>query len=233
MDPVQFVWLMGTGALIGGGIIGAIAYRNLAPTRKEASNLKAELDQARDEMETYKASVNSHFDKTSELVNELTQDYVKVYKHLAEGAQVLGDGREFTHVLEQHQGKVLIAVDGESAVEETIVSEVPADTPEEQEVSAPLDHVVDQQDTPEEAAEIADEAKDPELPEESGQVEEKREPQLDDAEAAHKAEPGADETEPGEDGERSQDTTAVKPGKRERADAPAAGETRKEPAETA
>ena len=114
MDPVQFVWLMGIGALVGGGIIGAIAYRNLAPARKEASNLKAELDQARDEMESYKASVNSHFDKTSELVNELTQDYVKVYKHLAEGAQVLGDGREFTHVLEQHQGKVLISVDGDS-----------------------------------------------------------------------------------------------------------------------
>ena len=233
MDPVQFVWLMGIGALIGGGIIGAIAYRNLAPTRKEASNLKAELDQARDEMESYKASVNSHFDKTSELVNELTQDYVKVYKHLAEGAQVLGDGREFTHVLEQHQGKVLIAVDGDSAVQDTIVSDVPADTPEEQDVSAPLDHVAEQQGTPEQDAEIADEAKDPELPQASGQADEKREPELNDAEAAQKAGPGADETEPGEDGDRSKETTAAKPGKQERADTPAAGETRKEPAETA
>ena len=237
MDPVQFVWLMGIGALIGGGIIGAIAYRNLAPTRKEASNLKAELDQARDEMESYKASVNSHFDKTSELVNELTQDYVKVYKHLAEGAQVLGDGREFTHVLEQHQGKVLIAVDGESAVEDTVVSEVPADTPEdtpeEQDVSAPLDHVVEQQDTPGEAADIVDEAKDPELPEAPDQADEKREPRLDDAQAANKDEPVADQTEPGADGARSEEITAAKPGKQERANKPAAGETRKEPAETA
>ena len=73
-----------------------------------------------------KPAFNGHFDKTAELVNELTQDYVKVYKHLAEGAQALGDGRNFTNVLEQHQGKVLISVDGEENVQDTIVSEVPA-----------------------------------------------------------------------------------------------------------
>ena len=44
-------------------------------------------------METYKASVNTHFNKTSDLVNELTQDYVKVYRHLAEGAQTLSETR--------------------------------------------------------------------------------------------------------------------------------------------
>lgn len=126
MEPIQFVWLMGFGTLIGGGILGAIFYRNLDPARKDSSKLKAELDQLRKEMESYKASVNSHFDKTSELVNELTQDYVKVYKHLAEGAQELGDGREFAHVLEQHQGKVLISVDSEPPAQDKVLSEVEA-----------------------------------------------------------------------------------------------------------
>jgi len=136
MDPVYLIWLFTGGAVVGGAIIGAIVYRNLTPNIKHADSLKAELDEVRQEMEGYKTSVNTHFDKTAELVNELTQDYVKVYKHLAEGAQVLGDGRIFTNVLEQHQGKVLISVAGEENVQDTVVSEVPADTQEAQESPA-------------------------------------------------------------------------------------------------
>ena len=127
MDPVYLIWLCAFGALAGGAIIGAIVYRNLAPGKKQTDDLRAELDASRLELETYKTSVNSHFDKTAELVNELTQDYVKVYRHLAEGAQSLGEGRDFANVLEQHQGKVLISVDNDNKVEETIVSEVAAD----------------------------------------------------------------------------------------------------------
>lgn len=149
MDPVYLIWLFAAGALVGGGVIGAIVYRNLAPGKKETDDLKAELDEARLEMETYKTSVNGHFDKTAQLVNELTQDYVKVYKHLAEGAQVLGEGRDFANVLEQHQGKVLISVDNDKNVQETIVSEVPADAQEMHETpresSDSLDQEVEQE----------------------------------------------------------------------------------------
>jgi uncharacterized membrane-anchored protein YhcB (DUF1043 family) len=133
VDPVYLIWLFAIGALVGGGIIGAIVYRNMAPSKKKTDDLRAELDEARQEMETYKTSVNSHFDKTAELVNELTQDYVKVYKHLAEGAQSLGDTRDFINVLEQHQGKVLISVDDATTVQDTIVSELSADMREQQE----------------------------------------------------------------------------------------------------
>lgn len=144
MDPVYLIWLCATGALIGGGIVGAIVYRNLVPGKKKTDDLRAELDAARLELETYKTSVNSHFDKTAELVNGLTQDYVKVYQHLAEGAQALGDGRDFTNVLEQHQGKVLISVDSEKNVQETIVSEVPADAGERDETPMESSDIPDQ-----------------------------------------------------------------------------------------
>lgn len=231
MDPVQFVWLMGIGALIGGGIIGAIAYRNLAPTRKEASNLKQELDQAREEMESYKASVNSHFDKTSELVNELTQDYVKVYKHLAEGAQVLGEGREFTHVLEQHQGKVLISVDGDSVVEDTVVSEVPADTPQAEEVSKPLDHVVEQEGSAAVDGDIAAEATEPELPDSSVQPGDKKEPLLDDDGTDPKSERSLDEAESGKGSEAG--NVATKPGKKKQTPKSDAEKSKAATAETA
>ena len=145
MEPVNSIWLVGIAALVIGVIIGAIAYRLFTPTVKNASKLRAQLDEAKEELDSYKASVSSHFNKTSDLVNELTQDYVKVYKHLAEGAQTLGDAKEFTNVLEQHQGKVLISFGDESESQGTVVSEQSADTVEPEATTEELQEVPSQQ----------------------------------------------------------------------------------------
>ncbi len=120
MDDVNFVWQIGIIALVAGAMIGALAYRLFAPSVKQVDKIKSELDTAREELSCYKASVNSHFNKASELVNDLTQNYVKVYRHLAEGAQNLGDSSTLTNLLEQHQGKVLISVDDETNARDTI-----------------------------------------------------------------------------------------------------------------
>lgn len=114
MESIDPVWLYGAMALACGVFIGILINRLLNPSAGDVDQLKADLQQERAEMERYKASVNSHFNKTSELVNDLTQDYVKVYRHLAEGAQTLSDTREFTQVLEQPRGRVLISVEDES-----------------------------------------------------------------------------------------------------------------------
>jgi uncharacterized membrane-anchored protein YhcB (DUF1043 family) len=120
VDYVNSVWQIGIIGLVAGAMIGALAYRLLAPSVKRADKTKSELDMAREELSSYKASVNNHFNKASELVNDLTQNYVKVYRHLAEGAQTLGDSRTLTNLLEQHQGKVLISVDDETNDRDTI-----------------------------------------------------------------------------------------------------------------
>jgi len=120
VDYVNSVWQIGIIALVAGAMIGALAYRLLAPSMKQVDKIKSELDLAREELSSYKASVNSHFHKTSELVNDLTQNYVKVYRHLAEGAQTLGDSSTLTNLLQQHQGKVLISVDDETNARDTI-----------------------------------------------------------------------------------------------------------------
>jgi hypothetical protein len=117
VESIEPVWLFGGIVLVAGALFGFVLNRLLNPAASDVEKLQAELEQARKDMETYKASVNSHFNKTSDLVNELTQDYVKVYRHLAEGAQTLSDTREFTQVLDQPQGKVLISVD--APVDET------------------------------------------------------------------------------------------------------------------
>lgn len=122
MDNIISLWQIGIIALIAGILIGALAYRLFAPSVKAADKVKAELEQSQAELANYKTSVNSHFDKTSELVSDLTQDFVKVYQHLAEGAQSLGDSSTLTNLLEQHQGKVLISVE-DSSKEETVVGD--------------------------------------------------------------------------------------------------------------
>ncbi len=114
MEYLDSVWQIGIIALVAGVMIGALAYRLLAPSIKQADQIKTELDTARDELDSYRTSVGQHFDKTSELVNDLTQNYVKVYQHLAEGAQTLGDSKTFNNLLEQHQGRVSIAVDDDA-----------------------------------------------------------------------------------------------------------------------
>lgn len=122
MENLESVWQVGLLALLAGAMIGALAYRLFAPSLSKADKVRSELETARQELIDYKASVNSHFDKTSELVNDLTQNYVKVYRHLAEGAQALGGSRELNRLLDQKQGKVLLAVDDDSPGERNEVA---------------------------------------------------------------------------------------------------------------
>ena len=127
MEYLDSVWQIGIIALVAGVMIGALAYRLLAPSIKQADQIKSELDTARDELDSYKASVGQHFNKTSELVNDLTQNYVKVYQHLAEGAQTLGDSKTFNNLLEQQPGRVSIAVDDTPDTADTAADDLVAE----------------------------------------------------------------------------------------------------------
>ena len=93
-------------------------------------------------MNHYKAGVTEHFDKTAELVNDLAQNYVKVYQHLADGAQTLGASKTFKDLMEQHQGKVAIAVDeqsGGSTIVDDSLSVAPV-VEQEEAVVTPIDY---------------------------------------------------------------------------------------------
>ena len=138
MDSIEPVWLFGVIVLACGIFFGMLITRLLTPSTADIDQLKTELERERAEMERYKASVNSHFNKTSDLFKELNQDYVKVYQHLAEGAQTLSDTPEFTQVLEQPQGRVLIAVEGEAAEAATLADvNAMADSPEPLQAESP------------------------------------------------------------------------------------------------
>jgi len=66
------------------------------PSKNE---LTGKLAAVEEEFETHKENVDKHFETTSELVNELTESYVKVYKHLSEGAEQLGGVADMRHRL--------------------------------------------------------------------------------------------------------------------------------------
>lgn len=128
MESIDQVWLFVAIALAAGVVLGFILHKMLSSAAGDADSLRAELERTRSEMERYKASVNTHFSKTSDLVSELTQDYVKVYQHLAEGAQTLSDSPEFKQMLEHSEGKVLITVEEDTPEPEPVFAEPDADT---------------------------------------------------------------------------------------------------------
>lgn len=110
MESVNSFWILIVAAFAAGCGVGALLYGAFSGRAKDAVRLKAELDEKEREFNEYKAGVTGHFNKTSELVNELTQDFVKVYQHLSDGARTLGEPRDDMNLLEQQQGRVLINV---------------------------------------------------------------------------------------------------------------------------
>lgn len=115
MELEQSIWQISFIVFIAGGLVGALVYRYFMPSDKEFDRIKADLEKAKTELESYKVGVSEHFDKTGELVNELAQNYVKVYKHLSEGAETLGAGRTFPELLEQ-RGKEALENNGDTRV---------------------------------------------------------------------------------------------------------------------
>lgn|GEM_PF-1757918 len=77
-------------AVVIGLLIGWLATYLFIGRGPSKNELTGKLAAVEEEFETHKENVDKHFETTSELVNELTESYVKVYKHLSEGAEQLG-----------------------------------------------------------------------------------------------------------------------------------------------
>lgn len=85
---MENLWLISVAALVVGGIIGFLFGRSGAGNSRQAE-LAEQLETTRNELESYKTDVANHFEKTAELVNNLTNSYQDVHQHLAGGAQNL------------------------------------------------------------------------------------------------------------------------------------------------
>ncbi len=185
------VWQIGIIALVAGILIGGLAHRLMAPSIKQAARLKGELDEARRELGRFRDNVNQHFDKTSRLVNDLTRDYVQLYRHLEGGARDLGDGKAFEQLLDPGQSRLSLPLEAGgdtpaagAAAAAPIETPAPAATEAETDATqtAPADYV---------AAATAPEPSDSD-DEPDGTAVEKASGESDTTAAAEKAEPGRD-----------------------------------------
>ena len=81
-----------------GAVIGYIIAAGAAPSGSGRRTLENRLKSTEQQLEDYKTEVTHHFERTAELVNNLTESYKDVHEHLAKGAGTLADpnlGKQF------------------------------------------------------------------------------------------------------------------------------------------
>lgn len=85
-----WVWAIGFATFALGIVCGAaVAFLMSGNGRRHTSELQQKLDQLQQEFDSYQDQVGQHFQKTSELVQTMTDSYRNVYEHLASGSEVL------------------------------------------------------------------------------------------------------------------------------------------------
>ena len=121
--------LVGGLGLILGLLIGMLIMRLINGSGSSKAELQTKLEAVEAEYEAHKESVNNHFETTSELVNDLTESYVKVYKHLSLGATNLSGAVDVSHRLTLDATSAAVvsttATDPNSVVADEAIEETP------------------------------------------------------------------------------------------------------------
>jgi uncharacterized membrane-anchored protein YhcB (DUF1043 family) len=77
----------GVGLGLGAVAAGLLQRRSGKADRERAEQIGIELDEAREELESQRAEIAKHFEETSDLFRDLTEQYTRLYAHLSEGAR--------------------------------------------------------------------------------------------------------------------------------------------------
>jgi uncharacterized membrane-anchored protein YhcB (DUF1043 family) len=77
----------GAGLALGAVTVGLLLLRSGGAARERAKQLADELDETREQLETQRTQVAKHFEETSGLFRDLTEQYTRLYAHLSEGAR--------------------------------------------------------------------------------------------------------------------------------------------------
>lgn len=92
-----WMWIIVVALAVGAFVYGMYMGRS-GTTESESSKaktraLEGELSTMKDEFSQYREDVNSHFQTTAELIQQMTDSYKAVYRHLASGSQQLCSGQ--------------------------------------------------------------------------------------------------------------------------------------------
>ena len=130
------IWIIGIVALAAGALIGYLMGRSGDNSGQQ--KLVDQLNEAQQELSEYKEQVNGHFEKTADLVNNLTESYREVHQHLAQGSENLCKGAHSPAQLDSDtQPKLAELTDSEQEEQiPTVTDEVTAE-PEVPEIIEP------------------------------------------------------------------------------------------------
>lgn len=86
---LSWVWAAGLIAFAFGIAFGVGIGYILFGSTKRTKELRAEMEALQQQFDDYRSQVGTHFLRTSELVQKMTDSYRDVYEHLASGSQAL------------------------------------------------------------------------------------------------------------------------------------------------
>ncbi|MEC9341617.1 MAG: DUF1043 family protein [Pseudomonadota bacterium] len=89
-DPV----ILGAVAAVFGLLVGMVLTGLVGRLYGGSAQSERHAKKAEQALESYKAEVTAHFEKTAELFGDLTESYRAVYEHMAQSAQGLCDAEE-------------------------------------------------------------------------------------------------------------------------------------------
>ncbi|MGM0633324.1 MAG: ZapG family protein [Pseudomonadota bacterium] len=131
--------LIAIGSLTAGVIIGVVAtyrFSNTSPVK--VRQLEQQIEDLQQTHKAYRENVSDHFSTTAELVQQMTESYKDVYRHLASGAQTLCDHEVADKMLPAGERDKLFQ---EEESENTATrEEAPTNNPEEGQPEAPRDY---------------------------------------------------------------------------------------------
>ena len=85
-SPVLFA-VLSVGLVVGALLASLVRRRAGRADRERSDQLEAELEQTREELEVHREDVARFFQQTSDLFRGVTEQYTRLYAHLATGAR--------------------------------------------------------------------------------------------------------------------------------------------------
>lgn len=90
MDHVVLLQMViGAGAFLVGLMCGLALRRPDRRLKTQVEELESQLQETRRAADQHRAQVEKHFERTSELFRDMTEQYTALYAHLADGAREL------------------------------------------------------------------------------------------------------------------------------------------------
>lgn len=89
MYSLELLLTVALAATIIGVMAGYFITQRSSPSQQSQQHMEHQLEELQQQQENYQHEVSEHFVETAKLLNQMTDSYREVHKHLAKGAQLL------------------------------------------------------------------------------------------------------------------------------------------------